>query len=101
MKQFNLKTKSVKSLFLLLALLLGGTSPTWADTKTEGFNTNNTYPEGWSSVGSISFDADRKRGSSGYALATSGKDATSNYIITEAIEGTLTLYFRSYGTSSS
>ena len=34
MKQFNLTTKSVKSLFLLLALLLGGTSPTWADELT-------------------------------------------------------------------
>ena len=34
MKHFNLKTKSVKSLFLLLAMLLGGTSPTWADQLT-------------------------------------------------------------------
>ena len=34
MKHFNLKTKSVKSLFLLLAMLLGGTSPTWADELT-------------------------------------------------------------------
>ena len=54
MKQFNLTTKSVKSLFLLLALLLGGTSPTWAQKAlpySYGFEDNNLATDGWTKAG--------------------------------------------------
>ena len=97
----NSKLNRSRWLLLTLFTLIVGVSPAWGETLTANFNTNNTYPSGWSYFGSISFDDARRRGSTGYGLATSAKNASANYIITEEIEGTLTLYWRSYGTSSS
>ena len=73
MKHFNLKTKSVKSLFLLLAMLLGGTSPTWAQKAlpySYGFEDNNLATDGWTTVNkktntTISTEA-KKSGSYGF-----------------------------------
>ena len=92
----NSKLNRSRWLLLTLFTLLVGISPAWGETLTANFNTNNTYPSGWSYVGSISFDDTRRRGSTGFGLATSAKDASANYIITEEIEGTLTFYARAY-----
>lgn len=123
MKQFNLTTKSVKSLFLLLALLLGGTSPTWADTLTEGFESVEVYKDGvsagnnygnglsngWVVVGGNIYQSN---GSANYGLWTTahsgsksleasyGATNSASVVITTKLSGTFTFWARKTSTSS-
>ena len=68
-----------------------------ADSKTADFNSG--LPDGWSLVGNINNDSDRFR--SGKGVWSNGKSATDNYLLTSAVQGSLTFFWRSYGTSSS
>ena len=87
-----------KHLLLLLTLLVGGVASSWAaDEVTADFNSG--LPEGWSLVGNITNDDTRAK--SGKGIWTSERSTTDNYVVTEPIEGSVTLYWRSYGTSSS
>ncbi len=97
MKHFNLKTKSVKSLFLLLAMLLGGTSPTWA----ENADFENSLPEGWETVGTMTYYERPKTGS--YSIGNSSNQSwetnRGNYIKTTKLTGTVTFWIRSYASN--
>ena len=70
-----------------------------ADTKTADFNSG--LPEGWTLVGSNIYNDNERSRNSGKGVWSNGKSATDNYLVTENIEGTLSLYWRSFGTSSS
>ena len=83
---------------LLLALLLGGATTAQAETITADFN--NGLPEGWSLVGSAIYNND-DRGRSGKSVWSNAKSNTDNYLVTEALQGEVTLYWRSFGTSGS
>ena len=97
MKHFNLKTKSVKSLFLLLAMLLGGTSPTWADNA----DFENSLPDGWGTVGTMEYYERPKTGT--YSIGNSANQGwdtnRGNYITTTKLEGTVTFWIRSYASN--
>ena len=81
-----------------MALLFGvATTVSAAEAKTADFNGG--LPAGWSLVGNIYNDSDRAR--SGKGVWSNGKSATDNYLLTAAVEGTLTFYWRSFGTSGS
>ena len=88
---FNL-CRSKLLLFTLLAALVGGASPAWAETLTANFNSG--LPEGWSIVGDLSRNSDRARSGSG--VWTSSKSDNANYLVTEAVEGSITFYARAY-----
>ena len=88
---FNLR-KSKLLLFVLLAVLAGGVSPAWAETLTANFDSD--LPNGWSIVGDLNRNGDRARTGSG--VWTSSKSDNANYLVTEAIEGTITFYARAY-----
>lgn len=79
-------------IFALLAMMAGGVSPAWADTLTENFN--GELPSGWSIVGDLSHNSDRAR--SGKGIWTSSKSDNANYLVTEAVEGSITFYARAY-----
>ena len=81
----------------VMAVLFGGSLTANAATVTE--NLNSGLPEGWSLVGNINNDSDRAR--TGKGVWSNGKSATDNYLATSPIEGTLTFYWRSFGTSGS
>lgn len=81
----------------VIAVLFGGSMAASAVTKTADFNSG--LPEGWSLVGNVNNNSDRAR--TGKSIWSNGKSETANYLVTEAIEGSLSLYWRSYGTSSS
>ena len=81
----------------VMAFLFGGSLTANAATVTE--NLNSGLPEGWSLVGNINNDSDRAR--TGKGVWSNGKSATDNYLATSPIEGTLTFYWRSFGTSGS
>ncbi|MBQ7527771.1 MAG: hypothetical protein IJT11_08665, partial [Bacteroidaceae bacterium] len=67
-----------------------------AETLTANFNSG--LPEGWSIVGDLTRDSDRARSGSG--VWTSSKSDNANYLITEAVEGSITFYARAYNKSS-
>jgi len=92
---FNLR-KSKLLLFSLLAMIVGGVSPAWAETLTENFNGN--LPSGWSIVGDLSQNSDRAR--TGKGIWTSSKSDNANYLVTEAVEGSITFYARAYNKST-
>lgn len=87
--------QDILSALVLLTALFG--SCLTAGAETADFNSG--LPEGWVTVGNVNVDSDRAR--SGKGVWSNGKSATDNYLVTEAIEGTLSLYWRSYGASSS
>ena len=85
------------SLIFTFALIFLGVAQIKAETLTADFNSG--LPEGWSTVGSININSDRAR--SGQGVWTSGKSTNENYIVTSAVTGEISFYWRSYGTSSS
>jgi len=91
--------RTLTNILAVIAVLFGvSMAASAAETKTADFNSG--LPEGWSLVGSnINNDSDRAR--SGKGVWSNGKSETDNYLVTESIEGTLSLYWRSFGTSSS
>lgn len=109
----KLQTKLV----LLFALLLGSTN-TWADTVTEGFEEwGASVADGWTLINNATYGNsylyDYVVGSSDYTpaagskcLANSGHSAAqgtteSPMIVTPALSGTITFQFRKYNSSSS
>ena len=78
---------------LLLSLM--GVNGALAETLTTNLS---TLPDGWSVVGAT-HGSDRAR--TGNAVYTSAKDAKANYLLTEELEGSISFYWRSYGTNSS
>jgi len=97
MKHFtNLRRKS-KLLLIALVALLSGASPAWAATLTENFN-GASLPAGWSIVGDLTRNSDRAR--SGNGIWTSSKSDNANYLIIEAVEGSITFYARAYNKNS-
>lgn len=82
----------MKKLSLLLVALLSFAGATKAETLTENFNGD--LPTGWSIVGDLSHNSDRAR--SGKGIWTSSKSDNANYLITEAVEGSITFYARAY-----
>lgn len=87
----------MKKTYLMFALLLSlmGVNGALAATLTTDLS---TLPDGWSVVGAT-YGSDRAR--NGNAVYTSNKDAKANYLLTEELEGSISFYWRSYGTSSS
>lgn len=87
----------MRKVTLLFAALL---SLTWGTMKAETLtaNFNSGLPEGWSIVGDVSRNSDRARSGSG--VWTSSKSDNANYLITEAVEGSITFYARAYNKSS-
>lgn len=85
------------SLIFTFALIFLGVAQIKAETLTADFNSG--LPEGWSTVGSININSDRAR--SGQGVWTSAKSTNANYIVTSALTGEISFYWRSYGTSSS
>ena len=85
------------SLIFTFALIFLGVAQVKAETLTADFNSG--LPEGWSTVGSITIDSERAR--SGNSAYTTGKSTNANYIVTSALTGEVSFYWRSYGTSSS
>ena len=85
------------SLIFTFALIFLGVAQIKAETLTADFNSG--LPEGWSTVGNITIGSDRAR--SGQGIYTSGKSNNANYIVTSAVTGEISFYWRSYGTSSS
>ena len=90
--------KDILSVLVILTALFGVSLTAGAATAVTA-DFNNGLPEGWTTVGNVNIDGDRAR--SGKGVWSNGKSATDNYLVTEAIEGTLSLYWRSYGASSS
>ena len=87
----------MRKVTLLFAALLSLTGVTMkAETLTADFNSN--LPEGWSIVGDLSRNSDRARSGSG--VWTSSKSDNANYLITEAVEGSITFYARAYNKST-
>ena len=90
--------KTLINMLAVMAVLFGvSLTASAADSQTADFNSG--LPEGWSLVGNIYNDSDRAR--SGKGVWSSGKSATENYMVTAAVKGSLTFYWRSFGTSSS
>ena len=87
----------MKKTYLMFALLLSlmGVNGALAETLTTNLS---TLPDGWSVVGAT-HGSDRAR--TGNAVYTSAKDAKANYLLTEELEGSISFYWRSYGTNSS
>ncbi len=86
------------NILAVMAVLFGvSLAANAADSQTADFNSG--LPEGWSLVGNINNDSDRAR--SGKGVWSNGKSATENYMVTAAVKGSLTFYWRSFGTSSS
>ncbi len=83
----------MKKVTLLFAALL---SLTWGTMKAETLtaNFNSGLPEGWSIVGDLTRNSDRARNGSG--VWTSSKSDNTNYLISEAVEGSITFYARAY-----
>ncbi len=83
----------MRKVTLLFAALL---SLTWGTMKAETLtaNFNSGLPEGWSIVGDLTRNSDRARSGSG--VWTSSKSDNANYLITEAVEGSITFYARAY-----
>ena len=81
-------------MFALLLSLMGVNGALAATLTTD----LSTLPDGWSVVGAT-HGSDRAR--TGNAVYTSAKDAKANYLLTEELEGSISFYWRSYGTSSS
>lgn len=94
LKNFTILKKS-RLLLLTAFALITGSGSAWAETKTTDLS---SLPDGWSVVGAT-HGSDRAK--AGNAVYTSAKDAKSNYLLTEEIEGSLSFYWRSFGTSSS
>lgn len=92
----NSKLNRSRWLLLTLFTLLVGISPAWGETLTENFNGAN-LPDGWSIVGDLSRNSDRAR--SGNGVWTSSNSDNANYLVTEAVEGTLSFYARAYNKS--
>ena len=86
----------MKKITILFAALLSFAGGVKAETLTENFNGN--LPEGWSIVGDLSHNNDRAR--SGKGIWTSSKSDNANYLTTEAVEGSITLYARAYNKST-
>lgn len=86
--------RKITILFAALLSLVGTTMK--AETLTANFNSG--LPEGWSIVGDLTRDSDRARSGSG--VWTSSKSDNANYLITEAVEGSITFYARAYNKSS-
>ena len=90
--------KTLINMLAVMAVLFGvSLAASAADSQTADFNSG--LPEGWSLVGNIYNDSDRAR--SGKGVWSNGKSATENYMVTAAVKGSLTFYWRSYGTSGS
>ena len=88
----------VVNVLAVIAVLFGvSMAASAADSKTADFNSG--LPDGWSLVGNINNDSDRFR--SGKGVWSNGKSATDNYLLTSAVQGSLTFFWRSYGTSGS
>lgn len=87
----------MKKTYLMFALLLSlmGVNGALAATLTTDLS---TLPDGWSVVGAT-YGSDRARNDN--AVYTSNKDAKANYLLTEELEGSISFYWRSYGSSSS
>ena len=106
----NLTRRSRLLLLMLFALLAGGVSPAWAETKAEGFASGEALPDGWSISGggvlgtaySLTSDYNRSGSTGDYCLGRSSTSDTSpvTYIITPTVTGTVTIYYRSWGTGS-
>ncbi len=95
MEKQSYLSKSRYLLLFLFALIVGNGSA-WGDTLTENFNED--LPTGWSLEGtSISHNSDRAR--SGKGVWSSATSDNANYLITEAVEGSLTFYARAYNKS--
>ena len=86
--------RKITILFAALLSLVGTTMK--AETLTANFNSG--LPEGWSIVGDLTRDSDRARSGSG--VWTSSKSDNANYLITEAVEGSITFYARAYNKST-
>ncbi len=86
--------------FFTLVLLLLTANSTKAETLTATFDEKVGLPQGWEIVGSIKNDGDRGINDS-WGLWTSAKSINSNYLITEALQGNLSLFWRSFGVSGS
>jgi len=87
--------------FTVMAAFFGSSLAAYAESTTADFN-GEDLPKGWAMVGSnINHNNDRHRDSSdkGKSVWSNGKTDTDDYLITEAIEGTLTFYWRTYNTS--
>ena len=98
MTAYQTKQQVLKALAAMVVFFGVSIAASAADAKTADFNGG--LPSGWSLVGSSIYnDSDRAR--SGKGVWSNGKSATDNYLVTEAIEGTLTFYWRSFGTSGS
>ncbi len=92
MKNYFMLKKSKLWLLTLFAGLVGGVNSASAETLTENFNGD--LPEGWSLVGDLEKNSDRARSGSG--VWTSSKSDNANYLVTEAVEGSITFYARAY-----
>ncbi len=92
-------TKNILSFFFLV-LHLASANTAKAETLTATFDKEVGLPQGWEIVGSINNDGDRGRNDS-WGLWTSNKATDSNYIITEPLQGEITLFWRSFGVSGS
>ena len=86
--------RKVTLLFAALLSLACGTMK--AETLTANFNSG--LPEGWSIVGDLTRNSDRARSGSG--VWTSSKSDNANYLVTEAVEGSITFYARAYNKST-
>jgi len=122
-KLFNMR-KSKMLLFTLLAMIVGGVSPAWADTGDTTFDdvtivdgtvsygtttgtklSNNWLVQGGNisdnESGSYNIRASYKRGDDGKAIDASASSSQSAYLITPSMSGEVTFYFRSTTSSSS
>ena len=69
-----------------------------ADSKTADFNSG--LPTGWELKGDAQCADERARDDKGKCVFSRSKSATDNYLLTSAVQGSLTFFWRSYGTSS-
>ncbi len=95
MKQTFLNRRSTLLLLALFTMFVGGVSPAWADNA----DFENALPEGWETVGTMTYYDERSKTGS-YSIGNSynnGWDTNrGNYIKTTELEGTVTLWVRSY-----
>ena len=90
----------VVNVLAVIAVLFGvSMAASAADSKTADFNSG--LPTGWELKGDAQCADERARDDKGKCVFSRSKSATDNYLLTSAVQGSLTFFWRSYGTSSS
>lgn len=94
----NLMRHPLPLLTFILALFVS--NPAKSETLTATFDEEVGLPDGWQIVGNVTNNDDRGKDETA-SLWSNSKSLTDNYVVTEPVKGSLSFYWRSFGTSGS